>query len=195
MALEPHPHPDLRSATSRPSTRDPASLARSPEYLPLCSVDRVVRIGQSGRELALNQGGWGVVLVRVAVVQNVPMSASQDNKALVRRHLEEAVNQGRPEVWIDVMAEDFVLHHPLVEPGRASYAAALAMLQGGFPDLRVEVLDLVAEDDRVVVRYIERGTHTGDFVGPANRSDLREARLRSLPNRRGTTGRSLDARG
>lgn len=93
------------------------------------------------------------------------MSELQDNKALVRRHLEEAVNQCRPEVWNDVMAEDFVLHHPLVEPGRASYAAALAMLQGGFADLRVEVLDLVAEDDRVVVRYIERGTHTGDFVG------------------------------
>ena len=52
-----------------------------------------------------------------------------------------------------------------MEPGRTNYAAALAMLRGGFPDLRVEVLDLVAEDDRVVVRYIERGRHTGDFVG------------------------------
>ena len=97
--------------------------------------------------------------------QNVRMSELQENKALVRRHLEEAVNQRRPELWNDVMAEDFVLHHPLVEPGRTSYAAALEMLHAGFPDLRVEVLDLVAEDDRVVVRYIERGTHTGDFVG------------------------------
>lgn len=29
----------------------------------------------------------------------------------------------------------------------------------------MEVLDLISEDDRVVVRYIERGTHTGEFVG------------------------------
>ncbi len=95
------------------------------------------------------------------------MSELQKNKALVRRHLEEAVNQCRPEVWNDVMAEDFVLHHPLVEPGRTSYAAALETLHAGFADLTVEVLDLIAEDDRVVVRHIERGTHTGDFVGLA----------------------------
>ncbi len=106
------------------------------------------------------------------MMQNASVSELQDNKALVRRHLEEAVSQRRPEVWNDVMAEGFVVHHPLVEPGRASYAAALEMLWGGFPDLNVEVLDLVAEDDRVAVRYIERGTHTGDFVGlePSGRS-------------------------
>lgn len=100
------------------------------------------------------------------------MSELHENKALVRRHLEEAVNQRRPDVWNDVMAEDFVLHHPLVEPGRANYAAALESVWAGFPDIIVEVLDLVAEDDRVVARYIERGTHTGDFLGlpPTGRS-------------------------
>jgi steroid delta-isomerase-like uncharacterized protein len=100
------------------------------------------------------------------------MSELDENRALVRRHLEEAVNLGRPEVWDDIMAEDFLLHHPLVEPGRASYVAAMEVLRAGFPDINVEVLDLVAEDDRVVARYIERGTHTGDFVGlpPTGRS-------------------------
>jgi steroid delta-isomerase-like uncharacterized protein len=99
------------------------------------------------------------------MLKNGTMSALDENKALVRRHLEEAVNLGRPEVWVDIMAEDFLLHHPLVEPGRSSYAAALGLLRAGFPDLNVEVLDLLAENDRVMVRYIERGTHTGDFVG------------------------------
>jgi steroid delta-isomerase-like uncharacterized protein len=106
------------------------------------------------------------------MLKNLTMSELDENKALVRRHLEEAVNLGRPEVWVDIMAEDFVIHHPLVEPGRASYAAALGLLRAGFPDLTVEVLDLVAENDRVVVRYMERGTHTGDFMGlpPTGRS-------------------------
>jgi steroid delta-isomerase-like uncharacterized protein len=99
------------------------------------------------------------------MLKNSTMSALDENKALVRRHLEEGVNLGRPEVWVDIMAEDFLLHHPLVEPGRSSYAAALGLLRAGFPDLNVEVLDLLAENDRVMVRYIERGTHTGDFVG------------------------------
>jgi predicted ester cyclase len=52
-------------------------------------------------------------------------------------------------------------------PARTAYADAVAVLWSGFPDLAVEVLDLVAENDRVVARYIERGTHTGDFMGLA----------------------------
>lgn len=106
------------------------------------------------------------------MVKNSTMSALDENKALVRRHLEEAVNLDRPEVWNDIMAEDFIIHHRLVEPGRAGYTAALGLLRAGFPDLNVEVLDVVAENDRVVVRYIESGTHTGDFMDlpPTGRS-------------------------
>jgi predicted ester cyclase len=90
-----------------------------------------------------------------------------DNKRVVRTHLLEAVSQQRPELWEELMDPGFVLHHPLVEPGRAAYESVLRVLWTAFPDLRVELLDLVAEGDRVVVRYIERGTHLGDFMGMA----------------------------
>jgi predicted ester cyclase len=99
-------------------------------------------------------------------------AATEHNKALVRRHLEEAVSSRRPDVWADVMAHDFVLHHPDVAAGRDGYHAAVAVLWEGFPDLSEEILDLVAEGDRVAVRYVERGTHTGVFLGvaPSGRS-------------------------
>lgn len=87
------------------------------------------------------------------------------NKTLVRRHLSEAVNEKRPDLWHELLAEDFYLHHPLLTPGRANYIAAMDALWAAFPDLNVNILDLVAEGDRVVVRYIESGTHTGDFFG------------------------------
>ena len=103
--------------------------------------------------------------VSLAPTRLSDMTTASDNKAIVLQHLEEAVNQRQPEIWAEIMADDFVLHHPLVQPGRSNYADALAMIWAGFPDLHVEVLDLVAEDDRVVARYVERGTHTGDFVG------------------------------
>ena len=94
------------------------------------------------------------------------------NKAIVRRHLEDALNGRRPELWHDITREDFVLHHPLVQAGRAAYVEAVTALLAGFPDLAVDVLDLLGEDDRVVVRYVERGTHSGDFLGmvPSGRS-------------------------
>jgi hypothetical protein len=62
------------------------------------------------------------------------------NKEVVRRHLEEAINQQKPELWSELMSEEFVLHHPLVAPGRAAYTDAVAALWSGFPNLAVEVL-------------------------------------------------------
>jgi predicted ester cyclase len=100
------------------------------------------------------------------------MDVSARNKQVVRRHLEDAVSNQHPEVWDEIMADDFVLHHPAVEPGRGGYHAAVRHLWVGFPDLSEEILDLVAEGDRVAVRYVERGTHTGEFLGlpPSGRS-------------------------
>lgn len=100
------------------------------------------------------------------------MSLQDDNKALVRRHLEEAISRNHPELWDEIMEEGFVLHHPMVQPGRANYAESVELLRAGFPDLREEIVDLIAEGDRVVARYIERGTHTGEFFGlaPSGRS-------------------------
>jgi predicted ester cyclase len=95
------------------------------------------------------------------------VTALEDHKAVVRRHLEEAVSGRRPELWDELMAEGFVLHHPQVRPGRAGYAEACEAMWSGFPDVGVEVLDMVAEGDRVAVRYVERGTHTGMFMGMA----------------------------
>jgi steroid delta-isomerase-like uncharacterized protein len=94
------------------------------------------------------------------------------NKRLVRRHLEDALSGKRPDVWAEIMADDFVIHHPAVARGRAGYHAAVAILWEAFPDLSEEILDMVAEGDRVAVRYVERGTHTGDFLGvaPSGRS-------------------------
>jgi steroid delta-isomerase-like uncharacterized protein len=90
------------------------------------------------------------------------------NKEVVRRHLEVAVNEHRPELWDELMAEDLVMHHPQFgtrSPGRVGYRAGMDALWAAVPDLSVEILDLIAEGDRVVVRYFERGTHRGDLYG------------------------------
>jgi steroid delta-isomerase-like uncharacterized protein len=39
------------------------------------------------------------------------------------------------------------------------------MFVAGFPDARVHVEDLVAEDDRVACRFVSTGTHHGEFMG------------------------------
>ena len=39
------------------------------------------------------------------------------------------------------------------------------MLHEAFPDLRAEIEDNVADDDKVVFRMTRRATHTGAFMG------------------------------
>ena len=90
---------------------------------------------------------------------------NRTNKDVVREHIERAVNGQFPELWERLMRPDFVMHHRAVQPGRDGYRTALKSYWQSFPDLSIEILDLVAEGDRVAARYIERGTHLGEFNG------------------------------
>ena len=67
----------------------------------------------------------------------------------------------------DYVADDFLDHHPL--PGQpagvegAEYV--VATMHGAHPDLRFSIEDLVAEDDRVTIRWTMRGTRSGPMLG------------------------------
>ena len=41
----------------------------------------------------------------------------------------------------------------------------MSMFRSGIPDLRVNILDVIAEDDKVATRYTVEGTHEGDLFG------------------------------
>jgi steroid delta-isomerase-like uncharacterized protein len=89
-------------------------------------------------------------------------------KELARRLWEEGWNQGRLEVVDEVLAADAVDRHSFEEADfRAHLKAAITQFRTGFPDLRAEVEDLVAEGDRVAMRVSITGTHTGPFFGVA----------------------------
>jgi len=101
---------------------------------------------------------------------------SADNKQLARRWFEEVWNQRRPESIPKMMAADSV-SHGLAASGAAvrSPEAFLAFHQAfmdAFPDLKVHIEDLIAEDDKVVTRWRLTGTlkGTGLGVAPTNRT-------------------------
>lgn len=94
------------------------------------------------------------------------MSAEQ-NKALVRRFLEEGINPAAMEVFDELVAEEVVDHYapPGLPPGREGWKQNRLMFHAAFPDGRWEIVDMVAEGDLVVVRAPFSGTHTGEFFG------------------------------
>lgn len=99
------------------------------------------------------------------------------NKAAFGR-FRDAVNSGDLEListTIDELVEpDLQFHAPV--PMGATGAQALkhvwTVLLRAFPDIHVEVEDMIAEGDKVVCRNTVTGTHQGEYMGipPTGRS-------------------------
>ena len=95
---------------------------------------------------------------------------SEENKALVRRWFEEVWNNGRSEAIAEMFAEDGIAHGLSETPGEAmrgptAFRVFHGMFRGAFPDIRVNVEDMVAEGDKVAARCSVKGKHQGDHLG------------------------------
>jgi predicted ester cyclase len=94
-------------------------------------------------------------------------------KTLALRVWEEAWNQGRLEAVDESIAPSAVDRHDHNQADfRSHLKAVIGEFRTGFPDLRAEVEDIVAEGDRVAMRVSLTGTHLGPFFGvaPTDRS-------------------------
>jgi steroid delta-isomerase-like uncharacterized protein len=96
----------------------------------------------------------------------------KNNKQLVRRLYEDCINPGKVELIAQYIADDFV-GSPGGEKGPAEATNTIVALRTGFPDIRFEVEDLIAEGDRVTVRWTFQATHMGAFRGvPPSRKQV-----------------------
>jgi steroid delta-isomerase-like uncharacterized protein len=88
------------------------------------------------------------------------------NKALVTRYYDEVLNQRNLAALDDLLASNFASWLPDgTRLGRAEYRDAVLASHQAFPDLIVEVLDQLAEGDKVATRWRASGTHRGPFAG------------------------------
>lgn len=89
----------------------------------------------------------------------------EHNKQAARR-LYELLNAGLVDGVADLVSEDYQEHDPLPGQGtgRDGVLDRFSLIMTALaPQFTVE--DLIAEDDRVVVRWTNSGTHVGPFVG------------------------------
>jgi steroid delta-isomerase-like uncharacterized protein len=91
------------------------------------------------------------------------------NVDLARRWFEEVWNQKRTDTIRELVAPDGTCQSEGGElrGPEAFITHAHTPLLNAFPDLHVEVLGTVSEEDQVVVRWSARGTHSGDGLGVA----------------------------
>jgi predicted ester cyclase len=89
-----------------------------------------------------------------------------DHKHVIQRHLLVGVGEHRPDVWDEIMHPDFVMHVGAATglvTSREVYRAVIAVYWAAFPDLTIELVQMLGEGDLIAAHYIERGTQTGPF--------------------------------
>lgn len=94
--------------------------------------------------------------------------STEQNKALVRKLVEEVINQGNISMIDEFLIPDFVEHEELppgIPPGREAPKVLFTMLRSAFPDLKATIEHLIAEGDEVVLHMTWTGTHEGEFMG------------------------------
>ena len=94
---------------------------------------------------------------------------SEENRALVRRELEEIFNEGKLDLADELLSPDYVVHDSaLPEPVRGieDFKQLRAGYHSASSDIRTTIDDMIAEDDKVVTRWTTRGTHDkGEMLG------------------------------
>lgn len=93
--------------------------------------------------------------------------STEENKALVRRVLEEVVNKKNLAAIDQLAAPNFVGHFtsfpPVQDAGMLKQVNSIVLT--AFPDIVLTVEDLIAEGDKVAARLTFRGRHTGELMG------------------------------
>ena len=101
----------------------------------------------------------------------------EENKRVARRVFEEFFNNYELALADELIAPEVVDHNPL--PGQPSGPEGIkwvnTMLHSAHSNLKCVVDDVIAEDDRVVVRWTLQGINTGSMLGmPPSGKDVAE---------------------
>ena len=90
------------------------------------------------------------------------------NKELVRKYVQAILVERDFSTFSEWTAPGFYIDRSAVPDaieGKEGLSTQMDMLYTAFPDLELKIVDMVAEDDKVVVRFEGPGTQTGEFAG------------------------------
>lgn len=94
---------------------------------------------------------------------------TETHKALVRRWFKEVWNEGREATIDDLFADGGVAYglgdREAEVHGPEQMKPFVRNLRGTIPDLQIDIQDILAEEDKVMVRVLLEGTHSGSGLG------------------------------
>jgi len=91
----------------------------------------------------------------------------EQNKALIKRLFDE-LNKGNYDIFNELYAPDYAWYTPSGNTNSVSREATVEALKDfyrAFPDLNWSIEELIAVGNKVIYRFIARGTHKEEFGG------------------------------
>ncbi len=123
----------------------------------------LIRLSLVGLAAALVWSGTSA-----SAIQSRKQRGETANAVIVRRFVEEVINQGKVDLADKYVAAGAVDHQmPGQGNGPEVVKKMVRMMKAGFPDARITIDDLIAAGDRVVIRSTFHGTQKGEFMGIA----------------------------
>ncbi|MBK8032404.1 MAG: ester cyclase [Chloroflexi bacterium] len=87
----------------------------------------------------------------------------QQNKIIMYRLLDEVWNQGKLEVVDEIMSADHTSPSaPFLPPGPEGTKIIVNMFRKAMPDYHLKVDLIMADEHKVVARFTQHGTHSGE---------------------------------
>ncbi len=95
------------------------------------------------------------------------MTTREGNEETVHSLFEEVINGQAYDRIPTYCAPDITLHHPgdVTNEGHSAYETHYRSLHAVFPDFEATLTDVVADANRVAVRFSVTGTHRGELLG------------------------------
>jgi steroid delta-isomerase-like uncharacterized protein len=101
---------------------------------------------------------------------------SEYNKACIREFIDRVLTAGEVDATGDYFHSDMVEEVPFPGqgPGLDGLKETLIRIRRAFPDSQWKVEEQIAEDNKVLTRFLWSGTHQGEFLGiPATNRAIR----------------------
>src|SRR5579871_1208016 len=92
-------------------------------------------------------------------------ATAEKNKELYRQLIDRVLNRCELAAVPEYVAPEFLDHRYPDQDGPEGTQKFMAYIHAAFPDIHFKAEDIVAENDRVVVRFSIMGTHKGEFLG------------------------------
>lgn len=96
---------------------------------------------------------------------NPTENTTENTKHTVNSFFEEGYAKHNYDFIMNCVSSDYIDHSPAQARSNADAVGILKIVRDQFPDLKITILDIFAENDMVATRILFEGTHSGTCQG------------------------------